>query len=77
MIENNCDKSLISPSDFTAMLDHLPEQDYDEKELKAAIELYCKSFDHENDYEVVKINIAYDIKTFISKSREVIKLEKN
>ncbi|CAD8083229.1 unnamed protein product [Paramecium sonneborni] len=76
IIEAECDQELISPSDFTVMLDHLPEEDYNEKELATAIEQYCQKIDNQNKYEVIKINIAYDIKSFVLKSREKIKLEK-
>ncbi|CAD8115768.1 unnamed protein product [Paramecium primaurelia] len=75
-VEFAIDKELLSPSDFTAILNHLPKNNYDEKELKHAIEEYCKEFDPNNNYEVVKINIAYDISQFIDKGREKLKLEK-
>ncbi|CAD8053330.1 unnamed protein product [Paramecium primaurelia] len=76
IIETECDQELISPSDFTVMLNHLPEEDYDEKELATAIEQYCQKINNQIKYEVIKINIAYDIKSFVLKSREKIKLEK-
>ncbi|CAD8212820.1 unnamed protein product [Paramecium pentaurelia] len=75
-VEFAIDKELLSPSDFTAILNHLPKNNYDEKELKHALEEYCKEFDPNNNYEVVKINIAYDISQFIDKGREKLKLEK-
>ncbi|CAK83672.1 unnamed protein product (macronuclear) [Paramecium tetraurelia] len=75
-VEFAIDKELLSPSDFTAILNHLPKNNYDEKELKHALEEYCKQFDPDNNYEVVKVNIAYDISQFIDKGREKLKLEK-
>lgn len=60
-VEFAIDKELLSPSDFTVILNHLPKNNYDEKELKSALEDYCKEFDPNNNYEVVKVNIAYDI----------------
>ncbi|CAD8076135.1 unnamed protein product [Paramecium primaurelia] len=75
-IEYAIDKELLSPSDFTAILNNLPKNDYNEKELKIALEEYCKEFDPKNKYEVVKINIAYDIVQFVDKGRQKLKLEK-
>ncbi|CAD8181933.1 unnamed protein product [Paramecium octaurelia] len=75
-IEYAIDKELLSPSDFTAILNNLPKNDYNEKELKTALEEYCKEFDPRNNYEVVKINIAYDIVQFVDKGRQKIQLEK-
>ncbi|CAD8126002.1 unnamed protein product [Paramecium sonneborni] len=75
-IEYAIDKELLSPSDFTAILNNLPKNDYNEKELKIALEQYCKEFDPRNNYEVVKVNIAYDIAQYVDKGRQKIKLEK-
>lgn len=36
-----CDKELTSPSDFTAILNHLPKNNYNEKELANSIIEYC------------------------------------
>ncbi|CAD8113085.1 unnamed protein product [Paramecium sonneborni] len=75
-VEFAIDTELLSPSDFTAILNHLPKNNYDEKELKHALEQYCQEFDPKNQYEVVKINIAYDISQFIDQGRQKIELEK-
>ncbi|CAD8108585.1 unnamed protein product [Paramecium sonneborni] len=75
-IEYAIDKELLSPSDFTAIMNNLPKNDYNEKELKIALEQYCKEFDPRNNYEVVKINIAYDIAQYVDKGRQKIQLEK-
>lgn len=60
-----CDKELTSPSDFTAILNHLPKNNYNEKELANSIIEYCETFDLKTKYEVIKINIAYDISNYI------------
>ena len=56
--------------DYTIMISNLPPGEYTEEEIKNTIENYCKNFDKKNTYEIIKINLAYDIHLHILDMRE-------
>ncbi|CAD8171332.1 unnamed protein product [Paramecium pentaurelia] len=79
LTQDECDRGLLSASDFTAILTKLPQNQYTESELRDCLTNYCKQitqFQPDQEFEIVKIIIAFDIFDYINIIRTKTELEK-
>ncbi|CAD8213980.1 unnamed protein product [Paramecium octaurelia] len=79
LTQDELDRGLLSASDFTAMLTKLPQNQYTESELKESLSNYCKQITQlqpDQEFEIVKIIIAFDIFDYINIIRTKTELEK-
>ncbi|CAD8085698.1 unnamed protein product [Paramecium sonneborni] len=80
LTQDECDRGLLSASDFTAMLTKLPKNQYTEQELRESLTNYCKQISQiipeQQQFEIVKITIAFDIFDYINIIRTKTEMEK-
>jgi hypothetical protein len=80
ILEARCDKDQLTPSDFTLMMRGLP-RDYVKEDLVAYLSGIRYKIQNLEDinYDIVKVNIAYDIDEYISllEKQEDLNLELN
>lgn len=70
LTENECDRGLVSPSDYTIMISKLPPGKYNEEDIKRLImEKIPHASDQKDNIQIKKIVLAYNISQFIENCR--------
>jgi len=78
LTERECDRGLVSPSDYTIMISKLPPGKYNEKDIERLImEKIMPSGDDDKDSLIVikKIVMGYNISKFVADCRELTAVE--
>lgn len=77
LTEREGDQGLISPSDFTIIISKLPEH-FDVSDLKILMKnKFENSKIKEKNTQIKKINIAYNISSYVEKSNQLKEIKKN